>query len=339
MIEFDNRRWEEELRQVFCLKQCRFPASSEIEIGGTRERAKITMKEKGLNGNMQSDAAAFESWALALLLHCGVQAVQIGMDPRADRKGPHYERFLYRLKCFSELYPDWVIAEEPDPPSKALNSPNERLLNQPNKRAKPPEVDSNKRMKAASGPTPSEADLELALEISSSFQSHFRLEKVMRQWPVGLFDEWVADGRQIFTGGKSGIDLIGIRNGTLVLFELKKSDNRKAGAVSELLFYASLMRDAMGASAIFKFDSKEARKNCAIGPEDIIRCSNIHAVLLAPDFHPLMSEPRIFQELNKAAMKRFGSDRPICFQTATISSYPQDEYGDFKFSTQQVESA
>jgi hypothetical protein len=229
MIEFDNRRWEAELRQVSCLKQCRFPANSEIEIGGTLEQAKITMKEKGLNGNMQSDAAAFESWALGLLLHCDVQTVQIGMDPRADRKGPHYERFLYRLKRFSELYPDWVIAEEPDPPSKALNSPNERLLNQPNKRAKPPEVDSNERMKAASGPTLSEADLELALEISSSFRSHFQLEKVMRQWPVGLFDDCVADGRQIFTGGKSGIDLIGIRNGTLVLFELKKSDNRKAG--------------------------------------------------------------------------------------------------------------
>ncbi|HEY3706281.1 MAG TPA: hypothetical protein VGL22_14555 [Terracidiphilus sp.] len=339
MIEFDNRRWEAELRQVSCLKQCRFPANSEIEIGGTLEQAKITMKEKGLNGNMQSDAAAFESWALALLLHCGVQTVQIGMDPRADRKGPHYERFLYRLKCFSELYPDWVIAEEPDPPSKALNSPNERLLNQPNKRAKPPEVDSNERMKAASGPTPSEADLELALEISSSFRSHFQLEKVMRQWPVGLFDGWVADGRQIFTGGKSGIDLIGIRNGTLVLFELKKSDNRKAGAISELLFYASVMRDAIGPSAIFEFESKEARKNCAIGPEDIIRCSNIHAVLLAPNFHPLISEPRIFQELNKAAMKRFGSDRQICFQTATISSYPQDGYGDFKFSTRQIKSA
>jgi hypothetical protein len=186
-------------------------------------------------------------------------------------------------------------------------------------------------MKAASGHAPTESGLELALEISGAFRSHFQLEKVMRQWPVGLFDGKVARGHEIFTGGKSAIDLIGIRNDTLVLFELKKSGNRKVGAVSELLFYASVMRDAIGASAIFKFEPKGAMENCAIGPEDIIRCSKICAVSLAPDFHTLILEPRMFAELN-VAMKRLYSDRPIYFETATISGYPQDECGDFEFS-------
>ena len=67
-----------------------------------------------------------------------------------------------------------------------------------------------------------------------------------------------AEGKQIFTGGKSAIDLIGIRDDTLVLFELKKSGNRKVGAVSELLFYASVMRDAIGDPPIFKFKSNKA---------------------------------------------------------------------------------
>src|ERR1035441_776360 len=49
----------------------------------------------------------------------------------------------------------------------------------------------------------------------------------MRQWPVGLFDGKVAEGHEIFTRGKSAIDLIGIRNDTLILFELKKARNRK----------------------------------------------------------------------------------------------------------------
>ena len=66
------------------------------------------MKVKGLNANMQSDPAAFEAWALALLIHCGAKSVQISVDPGAR---PHYERFLYRLKRFSELYPDSVIAK------------------------------------------------------------------------------------------------------------------------------------------------------------------------------------------------------------------------------------
>jgi hypothetical protein len=91
------------------------------------------------------------------------------------------------------------------------------------------------------------------------------------------------------------------------------------------------MRDAIGASAIFKFESKGVMENCAIRPEDIIRCSKICAVSLAPNFHPLILEPRMFEELN-AATKRLYSDRPISFEMATIrSGYPQDECGDFEF--------
>jgi hypothetical protein len=334
--EFDNKRWQAKLRQVVGLEHCQFPASSEIEIGGTCEHATITMKEKALNENMQSDPAAFEAWALALLIHCGVKSVQISVDPGAVTVGdasPHYERFLYRLMRFSELFPGQVVAKLPTSPSRALNPLIKRFFNQSGPRKKSPEADSRERMKAASLPTPSESSLELALEISGAFRSRFQLEKVMRQWPVGLFDGEVAKGHEIFTRGKSAIDLIGIRGDTLVLFELKKAGNRKVGAVSELLFYASVMRDAIGASAIFEFKSKTASKNCAIAPEDILRCSRICAVSLAPDFHPLILEPRMFAELN-AAMKRLYSDRPISFETVTIKG-PQDEYGDFKFSNGQ----
>jgi hypothetical protein len=336
-VAFNNQRWQEELQQVGCLKRCQFPASSGIEIGGTRERATITMKKKGLNENMQSDPAAFEAWALALLIHCGVRSVQITVDPGAVAVGdarPHYERFLYRLMRFSELFPGQVVAKWPASPSRALNPQIERFFNQSGPRKKSPETDSRERMKAASLPTPSESDLELALEISGAFRSRFQLEKVMRQWPVGLFDGEVAKGHEIFTRGKSAIDLIGIRGDTLVLFELKKSGNEKVGAVSELLFYASVMRDAIGASAIFEFKSSKASKNCAIGPEDILRCSRISAVSLAPDFHPLILEPQMFEVLN-TAMKRLYSNRPISFETETITGYPQDEYGDFKFSNGQ----
>ena len=325
----DNQQWQVELRKhVVDLKNCRFPKSSEIELGGTREIATLTMKDKGLLQNMQSDAAAFEAWALALLCHCGVRSVQISLDTGAAKEGLHYERFLYRLKRFTELFPNCVTSTFVPKP-KALGQ-GRRIWNQSNSRSESPDASSTQRMLAASRKNPKESDLELALEISSAFKSHFRLDKVMRQWPVGLFDECVADGNQIFTGGKSGIDLIGIRGDTLVLFELKKAGNEKVGAVSELLFYASVMRDAIGASAIFKFESQKARKNCAIGPEDIIRCSRICAVLLAPRFHPLITEPRMFEELNRA-MKKLYSDRPIQFETAAIIDYPQNECGDFVF--------
>ena len=93
-VELDNKRWQTELRQVARLEQCQFPASTEIEIGGTREQATITMKEKGRHANLQTDPAAFEAWALALLFHCGVRSVQIGLDSGARTDGRHYERFV-----------------------------------------------------------------------------------------------------------------------------------------------------------------------------------------------------------------------------------------------------
>ena len=94
------------------------------------------------------------------------------------------------------------------------------------------------------------------------------------------------------------------------------------------------MRDAIGDSAIFKFKSKKAKKNCAIGPEDIIRCSRICAVLLAPEFHPLISEPRMFEKLN-AATQRLYVDKPIHFEMATISRCPDDKCRDFEFTNGQ----
>src|ERR1039458_7731525 len=139
--EFDNKQWQAELQHVGCLKWAKFPASSEIEISGTREQATITMKEKGLNANMQSDPAAFEAWALALLIHCGVKSVRIGVDPEAVAAGPHYERFLYRLKRFSDLFPDRVIAKSPASSSKALDSKLERFFNQSGPRKKLTEAD------------------------------------------------------------------------------------------------------------------------------------------------------------------------------------------------------
>jgi hypothetical protein len=265
-VEFDNKEWQAELRKVALLKDCQFPGSTEIEIGGTRDQATITMTEKGLHANMQTDTGAFEAWALALLFHCGARSVQIGLDPGVRTSGRHYERFLYRLKRFSDLLPDRVIANWPADGPKALDPLINRFLNQPNTRKNPAEAEVGERMLAASAPAPSESVLEKALEISDAFQRRFHLEKIMRQWPVGLFNGRVADEHQIFTGGKSAIDVIGIRSDTLVLFELKKAGNRKAGAVSELLFYASVMRDAIGDTPIFRFESNSAMKNCAIAP-------------------------------------------------------------------------
>jgi hypothetical protein len=149
--KFCNDAWQADLRKIASLKHCQFPASTEIKICGTHEQVTIMMTKKGLLANMQTDAAAFEAWALALLLHCGVQSIQIGLDTGAeDAEGRHYQRYLYRLKRFCDLFPGRVIAAPPAAAARALDPHVKRLLNKPNPRNRPPDTKSKERLLTAS---------------------------------------------------------------------------------------------------------------------------------------------------------------------------------------------
>ncbi|WP_461333180.1 hypothetical protein [Bradyrhizobium embrapense] len=329
----DNGAWQKRLRAAACdLKNCEFPANREIGIYGTLDEATITVRAKGLAGNMQTNSAAFEAWALALLCHCQVKRIKIGLEHDAEKlSGGHVGRFLYRLHRFYELFPhriepDATLLDSP----RALNGAMKRILNQPSTNR--PRIDRSERFAAvsASSVNVSESKLEKALECSRSFIERFALRKVMRQWPVGLFEGRVArdDQARIFTGGKSAIDLIGVSGDSLVLFELKTHSNRSAGAISELLFYASVMRDAIRGE--FQFENVPFAKNCVVTREDILGCSNIRAVLIAPRMHPLIRNPAVLQTLNTALTQHW-RDKPITFETAQIKSLPTSPDEDFTF--------
>src|SRR5208282_2358438 len=133
--EFDNAGWQRELRKLPGLCHCEFPKNTEIEIGGSYDQATITMKMKGLLANMQTDAAAFDAWALTLLCHLHAQSIKIGLGSDATRAcGGHYQRFLYRLERFRELFPDGeVVAPLGTDKAKALNPGIARVLNIPSR--------------------------------------------------------------------------------------------------------------------------------------------------------------------------------------------------------------
>jgi hypothetical protein len=267
--EFDNAGWQRELRKKQKLKQCQFPEKTEIKIDGSREQATITMTRKGLLRNMQMDAAAFEAWALTLLGPLEVKCIRIGLDSgaaRADRR--HYQRYLYRLERFCELFTEGRVIASPEIEKATALNPNVTcVLNRPNRRPKTPDNEAELRFRAVLDSNPrkiSESVIEKALEVSYAFKNHFGLDKVMRHWPVGLFEGSVRTENHIFPGGSSAIDLIGIRDDTLMVFELKTGENRKVGGVSELFFYANVMRDAIRPVLKFKFESEDKIENCAI---------------------------------------------------------------------------
>jgi hypothetical protein len=274
-----------------------------------------------------------------LLCHCEVKTVAITLQQNLKeldaqtQQEPHFQRLLYRLKRLIEIFPGRIVADERLLKLSRVSGSGLSLLylNQPLNHRSSVEAERDERLRVfLSQPGDhSESDLERALEISPAFRKALTLEKVMRQWPVGLFGERVAHGNRIFTGGKSAIDLIGIRNDELVLVELKKDGNRKVGAISELFFYSSLMRDALG--GVFKFEERPSKRNCAVSTGDIKRCSSICAVLLAPTMHPLIENPKIISELN-SALARHWPKFPIKFDMVRIRGNPKNKGDDFIFS-------
>jgi hypothetical protein len=148
-----------------------------------------------------------------------------------------------------------------------------------------------------------------------NFAASFQLEKLDRQFPVGLFHtKRPASDSRIFTGGKSAIDIVGVGDGALSLFELKVRKNNPAGILSELFFYANVMRDAIpGAwvpNARFQFPDHKSNQRAKVYPADVQACKRIEAILLGEDFHPLVGHRYIIESLNNAA-KRFWNESPL----------------------------
>jgi len=327
----NNGEWAAEIKSCFVSTTSKkgpsgvtLPGSSQIGIDGNRECVVIKMTDDGLSANMQTDKAAFEGWALALRRWCGVEEIVLKWEsPQNVHSGRHYQRFLYRVRRFQELFPTWF--KVPELKRECLRSarafgPGPLILNVPGKRRSPDptntsttereQVNAERGLLREAAPEPSEAELEKKLYSSTTFKGFFKLDRVDRQRPVGLFNEKVANGHRVFTGGNSAIDLIGIGDRTIYVFELKKHDNVSIGAISELFFYASVLRDAAGSGAPFQFHEVKSAPGTTVGSPDIVNCERIKAVLLHEigvlprhDIHPLLDKT-LFFTLNEAATQK-----------------------------------
>jgi hypothetical protein len=341
-VQMENNEWTVRLQEHYKIKtgkttRARLPGPNAIAICGDSKRIVITMSDRGLLANMATDEAAFEGWALALRTWCDVEKIALAWDvPSRDVCHPQYQRFLYRAFRFRELFGDWFEVSKSDnewvPSAKALRG-GPLLLNEPGTRGLPGEnrapAAEDERSKAedkiASEVRPMpllEAALELLLYSSKAFRAHFELSQVDRQRPVGLFSDTVSEKTRIFTGGASAIDLIGFANETLSIFELKKPGNTRVGALSELFFYAAVIRDVAGPKAPFKFSGAPSTVGTTVHSVDIRKCTQIKAVLLHHDIHPLLADPHVFGCINAAVRKHWDTVPgrvPVIFSTAAYS--------------------
>jgi hypothetical protein len=257
--------------------------------------------DASVKANMQSDAAAVESWALVLRLWLGGKRVpHIVVDWNVPSDGPdgHYERFLYRMHQFSKLFPGWFEVADPQKLEKCRALCGTPLfLNVASRRESPSPPKT----------TSPEYLVEAELVKSPQFREHFGLKQVDRQFPVGLFAGKVAADTRIFTGGKSAIDIVGVgKDDRFWIFELKAGNNFKVGILSELLLYTSLIRVAAQTPPRIHFATP--KHVAAVGPEHVRNCTGINAVMLVENLHPLLEHPELLNTLNQAAKTWWNSE-------------------------------
>lgn len=256
--------------------------------------------KNGIKENMQNDSAAFEGWALALKANLKDMVDYITLDwdsniePSKNNSGEwrHFNRFLYRVDTFSNKYSSWFSVlnkrnswekrvEEEGWDQLVLNKPGERKI------IKIKEYDFIK-----------EHDIEVYLTKEGSNQLRQAVEKgfniklgqIKNQFPVGVFNNKVGGESYIFTGSKSAIDLYSIgQDNSFNIFEIKGPENVKIGIVSELFFYASLIRDTI-----------DGKFKCEI--DEMKNLNKVNAFFLVSRLHPLISD-KVIEMLNSTDSK------------------------------------
>jgi hypothetical protein len=286
-----------------------------MRVSGDPSCATLHLSRAAVLGNMQEDASAFEGWALVLMAWCGVGRVSIDWDApdaAALASDPgHYQRFLYRVHHFARLLgPDRVSVRGEDRLSLLRVGLGQRAVFT---------VAGEPRM-ATYGAAPddwrglSEEALERWLTAPDSsacprLMVGLGLQRIDRQFPIGVFAGAVARANRVFPAARSAIDIIGIgEDRALWLMELKAGRNAKVGALSELFFYSMAMHDALADRGCWRFADPAVPVRSGVQPEDVLGCDRIEARLMAPPIHPLLDPEteagrRVFGFLNDGAAR------------------------------------
>ncbi len=263
--------------------------------------------------NMQTDANAFEGWAISAYLGLGEQYT-IVLDTDMDlvkndtsddvkylgKENLHQNRFLYRAKKFSEQY-EWFklssrLQQAVDDFTRFLNA-NFFTNNLPNKEAKSLEKISNPKPE-----TIAEIQLSTGDTLKKQLLGKYDVGngKVYRQLPVGLFINDLAKCNEIFPRKSAAIDMWSINGDVFQMFELKAS-NKMLGQVSEAFFYSNYIRDLKIAGGLFKINEKHERFR---GYQEFLssEITSIKGIMLSDDFHPLITRD-LLEVLNSGSEK------------------------------------
>jgi len=258
---------------------------------------KMKLPSSCISANMQSNESAFEGWALVLKRWGKFDKIIVDWEENKNSKFEgHYQRFLFRIEEFKNLFPDWF--EIDDACAHLLDALKTKihkclLLNQAGERKA---LDYEKL----------KGEVKLEYEFVCGGRRRYlmglcKAKSLDRQFPVGVFHDDVGEGYEIFTTRKSAIDIWGIsEDGDLLIFELKTAKNISVGIITELLFYCNVMQNLKDCRFHYKDPADPT-----IGT--IRKTSKIKAYFLVPRLHPLVDETLV-QMLNFATVPKIEFD-------------------------------
>lgn len=281
-----------ELRRVTGNNHVQWPVG--IGLREMSEGYSFTLSKAAISGNVQTNASAFEGWALALKAWIS-EDIQIQLDwDAASQEDRHYQRFLYRVIKLCSATP-WISVAAS---SKKHLEASKVLL--PCGKHKPGPFWVNAPGAPRSSEDPQGKFTEHRLEILFArgtdllAKSGCEGKKVYRQLPVGVFRDAVSKSNYVFTGNRSAIDLwsYDLKQNAVYLYELKGPKNNHVGAVSELMFYAYVISDVLNEH----FTLSQSRSSDSAFPA----CRSVRAFLLTATQHPLLNKKAVFQIVNQA---------------------------------------
>jgi len=143
------------------------------------------------------------------------------------------------------------------------------------------------------------------LNIPEGAEFDFASNGLFDQLPCTMFCGEPSSESRIFNSGF--FDLWGINNSNeLCLFELKERSNTKLGIISELFFYAMVMKDMQRARGEQIGGKKDYRGYGAFRAAD--KEAKINAYFLVPELHPFLEDgdnmKKVLEVLNEGSMKR-----------------------------------
>ena len=286
-----------------------------LEEDQTQCRIKLNPK-KVQTENMQTDANAFEGWAVALHIALSEPGkIILDVDGAFDKipyeTNGHWGRFLYRALRFSQQYGEWFeLSEQVESVAKEF----EKYLGE--------KYFTNSIGKGEAGIKEShggENNKEAELAEDGKLQevlADYAVgdNKVYRQLPVGLFkitEDVTAETKHYKCSGKTSvfihkraaIDLWTWNKDEFEVIEIK-TDNPMMGIVTEIFFYSNYMYDFLiRENGRFILNAPQKETNNDRGYSNILHnrdsFKRVCGIMLADRFHPILEKPIFLDILNK----------------------------------------